>query len=160
MRGEWREGTNCRADWLIGVGSNAASPQSSLPCVTLPPLDPPCPSSCSPCSAWTTNEALKAWVQKQVELCKPDHVHLCTGSEEENKAMLNDLVLAGTMIKLNEKNWPNCYLARSTTSDVARVESRTYICSKSEWGLGERETGGETGEERGRGRYRRRRASC
>lgn len=39
---------------------------------------------------------------------------------------------AGTLVKCNEKEWPNCYIARSTAGDVARVESRTYICSESE----------------------------
>jgi len=40
-------------------------------------------------------------------------------------------VLSGTLIKCNETKWPGCYLARSTTGDVARVEGRTYICSES-----------------------------
>jgi hypothetical protein len=45
----------------------------------------------------------------------------------------SQLVLAGSLVKLNEKNWPGCYLARSPPADVARVESRTYICSESAW---------------------------
>lgn len=69
---------------------------------------------------------------QQVALMRPDRVHLCDGSEEENARLLNDMVLAGTLIKCNEKNYPGCYLARSTTADVARVESRTYICSERE----------------------------
>lgn len=72
---------------------------------------------------------------KQAALCKPDHVYLATGSEEENKRTLKEMVHAGALLPLNEKNFPGCYLARSTTADVARVESRTYICSERTFAL-------------------------
>jgi phosphoenolpyruvate carboxykinase (GTP) len=75
------------------------------------------------------HEGVRAWLQEMVALCQPQEVHICDGSEEEYQLMCDRLVASGTFIKLNEKLRPNSYLARSTPSDVARVESRTYICS-------------------------------
>src|SRR5262249_54547051 len=63
-------------------------------------------------------------------LCQPDQVTWCDGSEEEYKAMCDILVESGTFTKLNEQKRPGCFLARSHSSDVARVEDRTYICWK------------------------------
>ena len=80
----------------------------------------------------TQNEKLVSWVEKMAELCQPDAVHWCDGSKEENDALCDLLVKKGTFIKLNEKKRPNSYLARSNPSDVARVESRTFICSERE----------------------------
>lgn len=80
----------------------------------------------------TQNEKLVSWVEKMAELCQPDSVHWCDGSKEENDALCDLLVKKGTFIKLNEKKRPNSYLARSNPSDVARVESRTFICSERE----------------------------
>ena len=73
---------------------------------------------------------------KQIALCKPDRVHLVTGSEEENASLLSELVRSGVLVKCNETNWPGCYLARSTAADVARVEARTFICSEKEGDAG------------------------
>ena len=80
----------------------------------------------------TQNEKLVSWVEKMAELCQPDSVHWCDVSKEENDALCDLLVKKGTFIKLNEKKRPNSYLARSNPSDVARVESRTFICSERE----------------------------
>jgi len=49
--------------------------------------------------AWTSHEALKHWVARNVALMKPERVHLIDGSEEENKRLLNEMVLGGTLIK-------------------------------------------------------------
>jgi phosphoenolpyruvate carboxykinase (GTP) len=77
------------------------------------------------------NKHLLRWIEKMVDLCKPDAVHWVDGSQEENDELCAQMVEAGTFTKLNEKLWPGCYYARSDANDVARVEDRTYICSLS-----------------------------
>jgi phosphoenolpyruvate carboxykinase (GTP) len=79
----------------------------------------------------TTNKHLIRWVEKMADLCQPAAIHWVDGSDAENEYLCNQLVEAGTFIKLNEKLWPGCYLARSSANDVARVEDRTFICSLS-----------------------------
>ncbi|AHF89378.1 phosphoenolpyruvate carboxykinase [Opitutaceae bacterium TAV5] len=79
----------------------------------------------------STNPALLDWVKKMADLTQPAAIHWVDGSQEENDALCGALVKAGTFIKLNEKLWPGCYYARSDAGDVARVEERTFICSKS-----------------------------
>jgi phosphoenolpyruvate carboxykinase (GTP) len=80
----------------------------------------------------TQNKKLQAWVKEVTELCKPDRVYWCNGSDEENERLLKEMVSSGAAVKLNEKKLPGCYLFRSDASDVARVENRTYISSKSQ----------------------------
>jgi phosphoenolpyruvate carboxykinase (GTP) len=79
----------------------------------------------------TTNKHLIRWVEKMADLCEPDLVHWVDGSDEEHRWMCEQLVQAGTFIRLNERLWPGCYYARSSPDDVARVEDRTFICSLS-----------------------------
>jgi phosphoenolpyruvate carboxykinase (GTP) len=79
----------------------------------------------------TTNKHLIRWVEKMADLCQPDAIHWVDGSDAENEYLCAKLVEGGTFIKLNEKLWPGCYLARSSPNDVARVEDRTFICSLS-----------------------------
>ncbi|MGC8744396.1 MAG: phosphoenolpyruvate carboxykinase (GTP) [Verrucomicrobiia bacterium] len=78
----------------------------------------------------TQNKKLIEWVQEMAKLCQPDKVHWCDGSDGEYNELCELMVKTGTFTKLNDKLYPNCFLARSHPSDVARVEDRTFICSK------------------------------
>ena len=74
---------------------------------------------------------VKAWVEEIAALTQPDAVRWCDGSEEEDQAMRALLVECGAAVRLNPEKRPNSILVRSNPKDVARVEERTFICSRS-----------------------------
>src|ERR1700754_1265286 len=82
--------------------------------------------------AATSPPRLLAWVREIAELTQPDRIQWCDGSDEEWAALTDELVDAGTLVRLNDERKPNSFWAKTDPTDVARVEERTYICSVDE----------------------------
>ena len=78
------------------------------------------------------NKQLQTWLEQMKALCQPDNVVICDGSKEEYDRMFELLVSTGAAKKLNPEKRPNSYLVNSDPADVARVESRTFICPEKE----------------------------
>ena len=78
----------------------------------------------------TESQKLLDWVEEVKRRCKPDQVHWCDGSDAENEKMCSLMVESGTARKLDERKRPGSYLILSDPADTARVEDRTFICSK------------------------------
>lgn len=78
----------------------------------------------------TNNKNVLNWVDEMVALTKPDKVVWIDGSKEQLDEIRKQSVESGEMIKLNEEKLPNCYLHRTLPNDVARVEHRTFICTR------------------------------
>ncbi len=80
----------------------------------------------------TSHEELNKWILENAELCKPDNIVWCDGSQEESDRMMQILIDNGLAKKLDEEKYHNSYVVRTDPSDVARVEDRTFIASKKE----------------------------
>src|SRR4030095_2035762 len=77
----------------------------------------------------TSNPAVLAWVDEVKQLCQPDRVWWCDGSEAEKVALTAEALRAGVLIELDQKKWPGCDYHRSNSNDVARSEHLTFICT-------------------------------
>ncbi len=77
----------------------------------------------------TSHSQLATWVSEVAALTEPDHVHWCDGSDTEWTTLTDALVELGTLVRLDPAKKPNSFWCASDTSDVARVEDRTFICS-------------------------------
>jgi phosphoenolpyruvate carboxykinase (GTP) len=77
----------------------------------------------------STNEHVKRWVDEMADLCKPDHVVWCDGSEDERRRLTDEAVKTGVLLPLNQDKLPGCYLHRSSPTDVARTEHLTFVCT-------------------------------
>ena len=75
------------------------------------------------------SKAVAEWVTSVRELTTPDAVHWVEGSDAEYQSFIDQLQKSGELQKLNEQHYPNCFLARSHPSDVARVEHLTFVCT-------------------------------
>ena len=73
--------------------------------------------------------AVSEWVASVRQLTQPERVHWCEGSDDECRGLIAELEASGELQKLNEAHYPNCFLARSHPSDVARVEHLTFVCT-------------------------------
>ncbi|MBT8077573.1 MAG: phosphoenolpyruvate carboxykinase (GTP) [Gammaproteobacteria bacterium] len=80
----------------------------------------------------TTLTVLKDWVDSVASLTRPASIHWCDGSDEEYQRLIDEMQESGTLMPLDQKEYPGCYLHRSDPSDVARVEHLTFVCSKSQ----------------------------
>lgn len=80
----------------------------------------------------TKLSALQSWVDRVASHTQPESVRWCTGTDAEYQQIIQQMLADGTLSRLNQQNYPNCYLHRSDPSDVARVEHLTFICTEEE----------------------------
>ena len=89
------------------------------------------PADRSSAPGWVRHQGLRQWVSEVARLTKPERIVWCDGSPAEYERLCAELVAAGTFVRLSDRLRPKSYLARSHPSDVARMEDRTFICSRS-----------------------------
>ena len=80
----------------------------------------------------TKNQSVLKWIDEMKALVTPDNLVWIDGSDAQIEDLRKEACSTGEMIKLNQDKLPNCYLHRTAVNDVARVEGRTYICSRKE----------------------------
>ena len=95
------------------------------------------------------NKKLKAWIEDVAAMCLPDTIEICDGSQEEYDRLCDLMVQSGTFSKLNDAKRPGSYICFSDPGDVARVEDRTYICSKNKEDAGPNNNWRDPDETRG-----------
>ncbi|HQP51841.1 MAG TPA: phosphoenolpyruvate carboxykinase (GTP), partial [Syntrophorhabdaceae bacterium] len=79
---------------------------------------------------WPTKHAsLKIWVIEMAELCQPDKIVWCNGSEEEKRMLEQEAISTGELVRLDQERWPDCLYHRTASNDVARTEHLTFICT-------------------------------
>ncbi len=83
-----------------------------------------------------TNRFVNEFVRQSADLLHPDDIVWIDGSEEQIEALREEACATGEMIKLNQEKLPNCYYHRTAINDVARVEARTFICSREQINAG------------------------
>jgi len=72
---------------------------------------------------------LEQWVDKTAQLTRPKNIYWCDGSDAEYNHLVQEMLKTGTLLELNQKEYPGCYLHRSDPSDVARTEHLTFVCT-------------------------------
>ena len=78
----------------------------------------------------TNNKYVLDWIKSMADMVQPKDIVWIDGSEEQTEALRAEACKTGELIRLNEKEYPNCYLHRTAVNDVARVENRTFICTR------------------------------
>ncbi len=94
----------------------------------------------------TNNKYVLDWVNEMAALTTPDKIVWIDGSEEQTNALRKEAVSTGEIIELNQEKLPGCYLHRTSINDVARVEGRTFICTKKKEDVGATNNWMESGE--------------
>ena len=75
---------------------------------------------------------LERWVDETAQLTRPKNIYWCDGSEAEYNRLIQEMTKTGTLLDLNQKEYPGCYLHRSDPSDVARTEHLTFVCTRTQ----------------------------
>ncbi|MBQ7355256.1 MAG: phosphoenolpyruvate carboxykinase, partial [Clostridia bacterium] len=76
------------------------------------------------------NKYVLSWIEEMAAMTQPDKIVWIDGTDAQAEALRAEACSTGEMIKLNEELLPNCYLHRTAVNDVARVEHRTFICTR------------------------------
>ena len=78
----------------------------------------------------TNNKHILLWIEEMADMCRPDNIVWIDGGDEQTEFLRAQACASGEIIKLNQEKLPGCYLHRTAINDVARVEGRTFICTK------------------------------